>query len=149
MHVELARGIQQESDRSYSNDSISGANALSLAAVGTHRSGTIAGTIMAPGDKDYFSLGTVAAGDTIFLSLRLPQSSTLTPVLEIRDANYNPVNISPNPSTSVARFDVTTTGTYYALVVAFSGEGAFGSTSWMLRSGQQDRCSCPIWQSPA
>ena len=59
MHVELARGIQQESDRSYANDTISGANALSLTTAGTHSSGTIAGTIMAPGDKDYFNLGTV------------------------------------------------------------------------------------------
>jgi autotransporter-associated beta strand protein len=126
MHVELARGIQQESDPNYANDSTSGANALSLTTTGSHRSGTIAGTIMAPGDKDYFNLGTVAAGESIFLSLRLPQSSTLVPVVEIRDANNNVVDIAPNPSTSVARFDVTSTGTYYALVVSFSGEGEFG-----------------------
>jgi hypothetical protein len=42
MHVELARGIQQESDSGYSNGSIAGANAINLATVGTHRTGTMA-----------------------------------------------------------------------------------------------------------
>jgi hypothetical protein len=125
-HVELARGIQQESDRGYSNDTIGGANEFNLAPTETHRAGTIAGTIITPGDKDYFNLGTVSAGETIFLSVRLPQSGTLVPVVEIRDSNNNVVNIAPNPSTGVARYDVTTTGTYYALVVSFAGEGIYG-----------------------
>ena len=48
VHVDLARGLQQETDAGYSNNSISGANALSLSAAGTHQTATVAGTIMAP-----------------------------------------------------------------------------------------------------
>ena len=81
---------------------------------------------MVAGDKDYFNLGTVFAGETMFLSVRLPDSGLLKPIVEIRDANNNVVSIAPNPSSNVARYDVTQTGTYYALVVSTSGEGAQG-----------------------
>ena len=67
IHVDVARGIQQESDQSYSNDTISGANALVLTADGPgHKTATVAGTVMAPTgsntDEDLFQLGRVSAG---------------------------------------------------------------------------------------
>ena len=75
LRVDLARGIDLESDANYSNDSIGGANALAMAAVGAGRGATVAGTIMAPGDVDYFNLGHVDAGESIIVSLTLPESS--------------------------------------------------------------------------
>ena len=47
LHVERARGIQQESDANYGNDSLGGANPLTLSVSGTHRTATVAGTLMA------------------------------------------------------------------------------------------------------
>ena len=127
LRVDLARGVQLESDANYSNDSVAGADVLSLQALGSHRAGTIAGTIMygesGNTDEDYFSLGTVSAGESIFLVLRLPDSSWLAPVLEVRDANNLVVAVEPDPEVAHLRVDITTTGTYYAVVVAVDGQG--------------------------
>jgi hypothetical protein len=124
--VERARGLQLETDANYQNDTISGANALTWVPVAEHRTAVVAGTLMSNGEKDYFNLGTINAGETIFLSVRLPDSSTLVPILEIRDANNNVVSIAPNPSQGVARFDVEQTGTYDALVLGYQGQGTHG-----------------------
>ncbi|HUW30400.1 MAG TPA: CARDB domain-containing protein, partial [Planctomycetota bacterium] len=131
VHVELTRGgTQIESDAEYSNDSIASSNTVTLQTVETHRIGRIAGTVMAPQsgnvDEDFFNLGTIEAGKTVFLSVRLPQNSVLRPAVEIRNAQNGIVFIDPNPSEGVARADITTTGTYYAVLVAMSGEGSFG-----------------------
>ena len=96
----------------------------------TQRTGTVAGVIMAGQsgnvDEDYFNLGTVEAGETILLTMRLPTTSGLTPLVEIRNANGQPVEISVRPSDAVARADVAETGTFYAVVVATSGQGNEG-----------------------
>ncbi|MDH7498796.1 MAG: CARDB domain-containing protein, partial [candidate division NC10 bacterium] len=130
LRVDLARGTQLETDGNYSNDSVSGANAVSFQAIGTHRMATIAGTIMSPEgsntDEDYFKLGAVQAGETIFLSLRLPESSSLVPVAEVRKSNSTVVAIAPNPLETPARVDVTSADTYYAVVRATAGEGSHG-----------------------
>ena len=81
---------------------------------------------MAPGDRDYFSLGTVEAGETMLFDLRLPHTSTLQPSLEIHDADDNVVYSSSNPTAGVGHFDVTETGAYYAVVTAAGGEGPLG-----------------------
>ncbi|MCE5333405.1 MAG: LEPR-XLL domain-containing protein, partial [Desulfobacteraceae bacterium] len=82
LHLEVARGIQQESDANYSNDSISGANALAMTGAEGHKLATVAGTVMAPAwdypqsyesaDEDFFALGTLNAGNVVDLKLRLP-----------------------------------------------------------------------------
>ncbi len=131
LRVELARGIDLVSDANYANDSIPGANPITLETSGTHRNGQIAGTVMVGEsgnvDEDYFDLGTVEAGETVLARLFLPEPSTLKPVLEIRDANNQVVSITPNPTDeTVARVDVTDTGRYYAVVLALDGEGHFG-----------------------
>ena len=131
VRVELARGIQLESDREYANDSVAGADPLTLEPSGTQRIGTVAGTIMAASggnvDEDYFSLGTISGGETILAQLTLPESSTLKPIIEIRDANNQIRSINPNPADgSYARMDVEQTGTYYAVIVAFDGQGPLG-----------------------
>ena len=91
LRVDLARGIQQESDADYSNDSIAGANALTLTAAGVHQQATVAGTLMAPEgsntDEDYFALGTLNTGNQVDLNLRLPSRSTLNGRVTLVDAN--------------------------------------------------------------
>lgn len=122
------RGIDLESDPEYANDSSQSSDSLTFVVNGEHRTGTIAGMVMAGQsgnvDEDYFDLGTVEAGETILISTRLPVSSTLRPLVEIRDSNNQVVSIGTNPSDAVARADVSTTGTYYAVVLATDGEGA-------------------------
>ena len=95
----------------------------------THRTGTIAGTIMSPAeavDGDYFNLGTVNAGETVFLSVRLPGIGNLKPVVEFRDSTNSLLTIAPNPSSSVGRTDITRTGTYYAVIWGLGGQGPYG-----------------------
>ena len=127
LRLDLARGIQLESDGSYSNDNLGGANTLTWTTSGTHQTATVAGTIMAPEgsntDEDYFNLGAVPVGKTIFLSLRLPESSTLKPVMEVRNSSGA---ILPIPPGTVSRIDITTADTYYAVVRATSGQGPYG-----------------------
>ena len=131
LRVELARGIDLESDAGYHNDSIAQADVVALETSGTHRNGQMAGTVMAGEsgnvDEDYFDLGTVEAGETVLARLFLPESSTLQPVLEIRDASNQVVSITPNPTDeTVVRVDISETGTYYAVALALDGEGHFG-----------------------
>jgi Lectin C-type domain/Bacterial pre-peptidase C-terminal domain/CARDB len=130
LRVDLARTVQLESDLEYANDTVAGANALTLNATGNQRIATVAGTIMdgqsGNVDEDYFNLGAVQAGETILLSIRLPESSRLQPVLEIRNAANQVVNVTANPSDAVARADVTAPGAYYAVVVARGGQGFYG-----------------------
>ena len=130
IRVDVARGIDLESDAEYNNDSISNADVINLTTVEDHQVGTIAGNIMASSsnnvDEDYFNLGIIEAGKTIFLNIDLPSTSELQPVVEIRDNNNQIVTIAPNPSAAVARADIDLTGTYYAVVLATGGAGPQG-----------------------
>lgn len=88
--VDLARGIQLESDANYSNDSISGANALTLTTAGNHRIATVAGAVMSPEgsntDEDLFSLGVLNTGNVVELTLNLPAGSSLDSKLILLDS---------------------------------------------------------------
>jgi len=87
VRVDVARGIQLESDTGYANDSIAGANVLTLTPSGTHRTATVAGTLMSPEggntDEDHFGWGTINAGNVVELDVRLPSSSTLSPSAKV------------------------------------------------------------------
>ena len=131
LRLDVAREIDLESDAGYANDSVAGADPITLVIDATQRHGTVAGTVMSGEsgnvDEDYFDLGTVEAGETILATLTLPESSTLQPVIEIRDANNQVVSINPNPADgTVARVDIWETSSYYAVIVALDGEGHFG-----------------------
>jgi hypothetical protein len=130
LRVDRTATLQLESDREYSNDTIAGANALTLTPAGNQRLATVAGTVMdgqsGNVDEDYFSLGTVTNGETILLSIRLPDSSTLRPIVEIRNAANQIVSITATPSEGVARADISATGIYYGVVVARGGQGNTG-----------------------
>ena len=92
LRVDVARGIDLESDTGYSNDSISGANTLTLT-VGDpgHKMGVVAGTVMSPDswntDEDVFLLGTLSAGNVVELTTTLPSSSTLVARVRLLDAS--------------------------------------------------------------
>ncbi|WP_197172554.1 C-type lectin domain-containing protein, partial [Novipirellula aureliae] len=91
LRVDLARGIDLESDRNYSNDTIATANPVSLTVSGAGEvSGAIAGTVMsAEGtnrDEDVYSLGRLSAGNVVDLEITLPSGSTLAGQLRIRNS---------------------------------------------------------------
>ena len=126
-HVDLTRGIQQESDRGYSNDSVLGANAITLTPNGSgHIGATVAGTVMASTgsntDKDLFLLGTLNAGNVVDLSVSLPTTSTLAPNVTLVDANGAALadeNAPPVDGQFLAT--ISTDGVYYAKIE--SGDG--------------------------
>ena len=95
LRVELARGIDLESDASYANDSISGADPVTLTGVGTSQVATVAGTVMLPegsnADEDRYALGSLNAGNVLELDVRLPSSSTLVPQVRVVDGDGNPL----------------------------------------------------------
>ncbi|NLS91835.1 MAG: hypothetical protein GXX96_06600, partial [Planctomycetaceae bacterium] len=131
LRVELARGIDLESDAEYANDTLAGADAVTLSAVGGSQRATVAGVLMdssgSNSDEDLFRVGNVAAGQTILASIRLPGGSVLAPVVEIRDATNNVVSIATNPVSAVARADLGTPGTYYVAVLGLDGMGLRGT----------------------
>ncbi|MEM9586008.1 MAG: CARDB domain-containing protein, partial [Planctomycetota bacterium] len=124
-NVLLSTNLTHESDQEYRNDSLATADPVAYTVNGDQRTAGIVGTVMAGQsgnvDEDVFDLGEIAAGETILISSRLPTSSTLSPLVEIRDANNLIVSIGENPSDAVARADISTTGNYYAVILAASG----------------------------
>ena len=119
--MEVARGIQQEADANYSNDSLSGANTLILTASGNHQIATVAGTVMGPEgsstDKDSYALGAFSAGNVIELGTRLPAASPLLPKVTLRDANGAVVaDEDGDPLDGHVRATLAADGQYYAQV---------------------------------
>ncbi|KAF0094832.1 MAG: fibronectin type III domain-containing protein [Puniceicoccaceae bacterium 5H] len=122
--LDSGRAFEQEA-----NNSVNTANALNLASDGSSRSGTIFGLVKDSADLDYFSLGTVNSGESIFLTANTPASSSLVPSVAVYDSNGVFVGeISGGRSgDAVAQVDVTTTGDYFALVRASAQTGGLMS----------------------
>lgn len=115
------------------NGSIATATPLTISPVEGGQAGAAGGYTVAPGDLDYFSLGTVEAGQTIFLSVRQPQSSPIVPVISLYSASdqYMAEAGSGRPFDGVAQVDITRTGEYYALVRS-SGDSAGLMSEYIL-----------------
>lgn len=130
VHVAVARGLESESDREYANDTLASAEAVNYVIDGTQRAATVTGMVMADdngkADEDVFSLGTIEAGQTILAGTRLPTSSHLRPVVDIRDSGNLAISIGANPSDAVARADITETGEYFAVMRGAGGAGGHG-----------------------
>jgi hypothetical protein len=131
LHVERARGIELESDLGYSNDSVGGANTLTLAGAAGHRTATVAGTIMAAEgsntDEDFYSLGIFNAGNVVELSTRLPGDSTLVPKVTLLDASGQVLADEDGDATDGhAKVTLALDGVIYARVEAISGSGSRG-----------------------
>jgi hypothetical protein len=94
LRVDIARGIDLESDANYANDTIPGADVLDLTQdTPGHLVSTISGTVMeSPAtysytDVDTFSLGTLSLGNIVELDIRLPPTSTLIPWVKLIDSD--------------------------------------------------------------
>ena len=96
----------------------------------THRAATVAGNVMESeggnADEDFFCLGTVETGETIYLTTRLPSVSALSPLIEICDAVGTGIVLAPGSPDAPVALDVTTEGVYYAIVMADRGAGSRG-----------------------
>ena len=127
LNLTVARDIQQEAEDYYqSNGTTASANPLTLAVEGNHRASAVQGTLSYYRDEDFFSMGTVNAGESIFLGTKTPSGSPLNPIVEIWSSSKAVSLASSDPSTAVARFDVTTTGEYFARVQSNSNTGKIG-----------------------
>lgn len=124
--LSLYRGIEVELEP---NESIATATPLTLSPVEGGRAGAVGGFAWVSGDLDYFSLGTVQAGETIFLSVRLPQSSPMAPVVSLYNADnqYMSEAGSGRPFDGVAEIEITQTGEYFALVRSSGSTGGLMS----------------------
>jgi hypothetical protein len=113
-----------------SNDSVSSAGTLTLTTNGSDKTASVAGTIYSNADLDYYSLGTISSGQTIFLSTRKPAASNLDPIVGIYTSSNGYVTEagSGRPFDGVAQVNITTTGTYYAVMRAGSGTGALNDS---------------------
>ncbi len=132
LRVNVARGIDLETDANYANETVSQADSVTRHLDGDTVSITVGGTIMkgegSEVDEDFFNLGSVDSGQTILARIRLPDYSTLTPALEIRSGSNQVISLSPNPvDANVVRADITEAGTYYVDVVGFAGEGPWAN----------------------
>ena len=111
----LRGGIQLEVEP---NGTTATATPFALTAVGNNRSGEAAGISRTSGELDYFSLGSITAGNTVFLSTRQPSTSTFVPVVSL----YSSTGVLMAEYTGgragdgVAQAPISVTDTYYALV---------------------------------
>src|SRR5262249_26664634 len=122
------------------NSGTGNATAVTLTTSGSGRSGSVAGYVQTPGDLDYFNLGTVSAGETIFLTTRKPGTSNLDPVVAVynaangytvesgavhHDRSGHPDHAGTGrPSDGAAQVNATQTGTYFAVMRSLTGPGA-------------------------
>ena len=137
LRVDLARGMQLESDACYSNDSIAGANALTMSAAGTQQQATVAGTVMAPEgsntDEDYFALGALNVGNQVELNLQLPAGSTLNGMVTLVNSSGAAVaDTDGNPADGHFLGTIAADGAYYAKVQSL---WSYNGHSYLLTDG--------------
>ncbi|MGB8993519.1 MAG: lectin-like protein, partial [Desulfobaccales bacterium] len=137
LRVDLARGLQLENDAWYSNDSIAGANDLTVSAAGTQQQATVAGTVMAPEgsntDEDYFALGTLNVSNQVDLTLRLPAGSTLNGMVSLMNSSGTAVTDDDgNAADGHFLGTIAADGSYYAKVQSL---WSYNGHSYLLTDG--------------
>ncbi|MDX1952258.1 MAG: FG-GAP-like repeat-containing protein [Verrucomicrobiota bacterium] len=116
VRVSLASGsLEMEAE---DNPGLASANNVTLVENGNGRRASVVGNIRFNGDLDYYRLGTLTNGSTVFLGTRLPSSSGLEPTVSIYDASngYMVEAGSGRPFDGVAEVRISNTGVYYAVV---------------------------------
>ena len=118
-------GVQLESEN---NSTTSNATPVTLSVNGTTKFATAAGFSPDGSDLDYFNLGSVAAGNTIYLTSRAPAGSPHQPTVAVYDASNGYVaeaGAASRPFDGVAEVRVTAAnaGTFYAVMRAAGGSG--------------------------
>jgi hypothetical protein len=118
----LAPPMQYETEE---NASIATANLITWTVNTNGQTGSLAGRIQDVSDLDYYRLGTITNGSSIFLNVRLPGSSSLGPIVSVYNASgvYQPEAIGGRASDGLANVPITVSGTYYALVRSGNGTG--------------------------
>ena len=123
LRINLTRGVQLESDASYSNNNYNSANTLPFTTTGNAQHASIAGTIMGSEgnttDLDDYQLGALNAGISITLGTRLPSWTTLEPQVRVYrlDGSNNRVYMTDtDPSDGGFSGTADANGNYYAEV---------------------------------
>ncbi|HEX7863031.1 MAG TPA: FG-GAP-like repeat-containing protein [Verrucomicrobiae bacterium] len=100
------------------NETVANATALTFTTAGSTRNSSGAGYVRRGTDVDYYNLGTLTNGSTVFLAVRVPSGSTLDPVVGVYNAaNGYVTEVTGGRATDgVAQVQITSTGTYYAVV---------------------------------
>jgi len=113
--TEVTPPVQTEVEE---NGGVSNGNTLSFVTDQGALKASVVGAIRANGDLDYFNLGTITSGSTVFLNTRLLAGSDLIPVVAIYDGSngYVVEAGSGRPFDSVGQVDITQTGNYFAVV---------------------------------
>jgi hypothetical protein len=108
------------------NDTVATATPVTLVPSGSSMIATVTGYAATNNDLDYFNLGTISAGQSIFLTTSKPSYSGIDPTVSIYNASnaYIPEAGSGRPFDGVAQVDITTTGVYYAVIHANNLTGA-------------------------
>lgn len=108
------------------NETIATATPVSIQVDGTGRFGSIIGTQAAGADLDYYDLGTITNGSSVFLNVRLPKDSSYVPVVALYNASgqYQNEVSGGRSGDGIAEVRVLTTGRYYALVRGGAGSVA-------------------------
>ncbi len=136
VRVEMARGMDLESDGDYANDGNSGADGLTLVQEGNVQKGRIAGTVMnrqgGNWDEDRYVLGVLNAGNTVELEVGLPVGSSLVPWVRVLNSAGQEV-LDEDPSGERFFGTILASDTYYAEVSnrywVWEGHG-YGYSAW-------------------
>ncbi|MCA9264762.1 MAG: pre-peptidase C-terminal domain-containing protein, partial [Planctomycetales bacterium] len=124
--VDIARGVQLETDPSDANSSINGAETLARVPDGLSTRSSVAGAISHANDQDYYFLGQLNVGNEIQLSTRIPSASDLEAVVSVVDGAGNPVADDDGVEDGAGQFEVTQASTYYAVIRGAAGGGIDG-----------------------
>ena len=117
--VTLLRGMVFEQEP---NDTIATSSPATFSVVNEINTASTAGLISASNQVDYINLGTVQAGSTVFLTVRRPSGSILAPIVSLYNAGgILQAETNGTAGDDTAEVQVTTTGTYHALIRANVG----------------------------
>jgi hypothetical protein len=110
------------------NNNIASADAVTMTTEGGIASAKVVGLVHNTADLDYFNLGVIPAGKTVFLSAALPPTSSFLPVVAL----YNSAGVFMsefNGSTGdgSAEVRINSPDTYYLLVRSTGGTGSYMS----------------------
>lgn len=117
--VSLLRGLGYEVEN---NDTIGTASPMTFAPVNGINTASTAGFVSTGGELDYLDLGTIGAGNTVFLTVRRPAGSTLGPIVSLySEAGILQGEINGSPGDDSAEIQISTAGRYIALMRANFG----------------------------
>lgn len=116
------------------NETIATASVIPLQVDGTTRFGSAIGTQTKSTDLDYFDLGVITNGSSVFLNVRLPKDSSFVPVVALYNASgqYQSEVTGGRSGDGIAEVRVLTTGRYYALVRGGAASGADILSQYLL-----------------